>query len=141
MRRRATIRHRIGRRDEGQRLHEDFIASADPGEQQRDVQSGGAVDDRHGMSRPRVSRKIRFEPVDELADGRDKRGIEAFPEVLPLVTHECRLVQHHRLVSNDTAQCRKHVPGKGCSGGRHVRCCIAQVCSAPGSRAWKTIRR
>ena len=57
-----------------------------PGEPQRHVQRGRAVDHGHGdTSRPLMRRQLRLEPIDESPHGGDESGVEALLQIGPLV--------------------------------------------------------
>ena len=55
---RAAQHEGVGRRDEGERRHDDFVARADVGEQRRHLQGGGAgMDEKHPARAARLEQE------------------------------------------------------------------------------------
>ena len=80
----ADVADGVGGGHEGEGGHDDLVAGSDAGQQQRQVQRGGAARHGRGMADPGHVGHLALEGVDVRADGSDPAPVERGQQGLPL---------------------------------------------------------
>jgi hypothetical protein len=84
----ANVADRIHGGDEGETRDRDLVARTDAEAEQREVDRDGAVADRQGLFDVHIVGECLFKARDELAARGNPGGLEALPDVLPLLFAE-----------------------------------------------------
>jgi hypothetical protein len=105
---RAGIPHRVGRRNERQVRHHDFVIRLHTSHQQRDVNRRRAVDGGDRVAASDRGREIALEPIHVGAGGRDPSGVEAFLDVRPLGAADFRDRQRDPSLGGPGARFNRH---------------------------------
>lgn len=92
----AGIADRVAGGDEGERLGDDLVATLDPGDDQRGVERGAAVDGGDAVCGAGEGRDRRLELGDAGTDRGDEIRIDAVDRIGPLIAFEDRAVERDR---------------------------------------------
>src|SRR5262249_6762380 len=98
MRGRSAVADRIGRRDEGERGHDHFIAVLDAYQNKASVQCRGPIDGRYGVRHVTMLPEALLEVVDEFTGRGDPTSVQCLLDIVPFMAGKARLVQVDRAV-------------------------------------------